>query len=61
MLKCKLFDKMSTRKHDVFDELSQWILLEILILHEIFLANLLKNFARKDFFVSFFLRTLIGR
>jgi len=29
-------------------------LLEILILHEIFLANLLKKFARKEFLYHFF-------
>jgi len=39
MLNCKVMNMSS--------------LLEIFILHEIFLPNLLKKFARKDFFVIF--------
>ena len=36
-------------------------LLKIFILHENFLANLLKKISRKDFFLLFFLGILIGR
>jgi len=36
-------------------------LLKILILYEIFLVNLLRKFTKKDFFLLFFLRILIGR
>jgi len=36
-------------------------LVQILKLHGNFLANLLKKFARKGFFLLFFLRILIGR
>jgi len=53
--------KSESTKPNVNAEKVDQTLLQILILHENFLANLLKKFARNDFFLLFFLRNLIGR